>query len=129
MFDFLKKKEDPNRKLLREQFENITSTLRSSDNLVQIAAGNSINIAYSMFLKQHLSSNEFQLLPINEQFTYIKKLTDMEDKLVKNGDVPVLLGFCLFKMWIGSMVERDTELMHKFSHEIIYFSEKSDLSV
>ncbi len=36
MFGFGKKKEDPNRKALREEFETVTTVLRSADNLTQV---------------------------------------------------------------------------------------------
>ncbi len=51
MFGFGKKREGSNRKALREEFETVTATLRSADNLVQVAVGHSINMASSFFTR------------------------------------------------------------------------------
>ncbi|CEO38673.1 hypothetical protein [Photobacterium kishitanii] len=129
MFGFFNKKEDPNRKILREQFEATTTALRATDDLVQMAVGHSINIANSIFVKRYSSLSEFQQLPKNERVLYIRKLTDMENKLAEKGDHHTLLGFSLFKMWVGAAAEIDTELMDLFSNQLAYFSKKGDLPV
>ncbi len=100
MFGFGKKKEDPHRKALREEFEEFTSTLRSANNLAQVAVGHSINIASSIFHQTFSGPNEFQRLPMSERISYINKLTDMEDKLnLERNDPYSSLGIGKFKMF------------------------------
>ena len=128
MFGFGKKKEDPNRKALREEFETVTTVLRTADNLTQVAVGHSINMANSLFHKMYSSPSEYQRLPKSERISYINKLTNMENKLQEEkGDSHSALGFGLFKMWVGAVAEDDTELMQQFSNELAYFSKKGDL--
>jgi len=130
MFGFGKKKEDPNRKALREEFESVTTALKSADNLIQVAVGHSINMANSLFHQTYSSPSEFQRLPMSERISYINKLTDMENKLKEEkGDPHSALGFGLFKMWVGAVAEVDTGLMQQFSNELAYFSKKGDLPI
>ncbi len=129
MFGFGKKRENLNRKALREEFETVTATLRSADNLVQITVGHSINMASSFFHQVYSSLGEFQQLPYSERISYIEKLTDMENKVREEmGDPHASLGVALFKMWVGAVTALDTELMEQFSKELAYFSRKGDLS-
>lgn len=128
MFGFGKKKEDPNRKALRQEFESVTSALRTADATAQIAVGHAINMANSLFHKSFSGVNGFQDLPKSERISYINKLTDMESPLKSKGDMPASLGFGLFKMWAGAAAELDAELMNQFSRELAYFSKKGDIS-
>ncbi len=128
MFGFGKKKEDENRKALRQEFESVTTALRTADNTVQIAVGHSINMANSLFEKSFSGAKGFQELPKSERISYIGKLTEMETSLKSKGDIPASLGFGLFKMWVGAAAELDAELMSQFSKELAYFSEKGDIS-
>ena len=130
MFGFGKKKEDPSRKALREEFEAVTNALRLADNLAQVAVGHSINMANSLFHQVYSSPSVFQRLPKLDRISYINKLTDMENKLKEEkGDLYSALGFGLFKMWVGAVAELDTELMQQFSNELAYFSKKGDLPI
>lgn len=66
MFGFLKKKEPPGRRELREEFEKFTNALRRADDVTQMAVGHSINMANSMFIKRFGSINAFCQQPANE---------------------------------------------------------------
>jgi len=128
MFGFGNKKESPNRKALREEFEMVTTGLRSADNLIQVAIGHSINMASSIFHQRFSSPSEFQQIPTSERYEYINKLTNMENKLrYENNDECGAMGFALFKMWVGAVAELDTDLMQQFSNELAYFSKKCHL--
>jgi len=130
MLGFGKKKEDPNRKAVREDFETVTTALRSADNLTQAAVGHSINMASSLFHQIYSNPREFQRLPMSERISYINRLTNMENKLKEEkGDPHSALGFGLFKMWVGAVAEVDTELMQQFSNELAYFSKKCDIPI
>ena len=78
MFGFGKKKEDPNRKAFREEFETVTQALRQADDLTQIAVGHAINMANSLFLQAYNTPSDFQKLPKAQQIEYINKLSNME---------------------------------------------------
>jgi len=126
MFGFFKKKEQPGRRELREEFEKLTSALRRADDITQIAVGHSINMANSMFIQRFGSPDAFCQKPTSERIEYIKSLTAFEEKMSQQ-DPSVALGFCLFKMWICVLSEQDHELMSQFSKELGYFSRKGDL--
>ena len=116
MFGFGKKKEDPNRKALREEFETVTKALRQADDVVQIAVGHAINMANSIFHQTYNSPSEFQKLPKAKQIEFINKLTNMEVGLREEKNDPhSSIGFGLFKMWVGALSEKDTELMNQFN--------------
>lgn len=128
MFNFGKKKEDPNRRALREEFESVTKDLRQADESVQIAVGHSINIANSIFHKSYSSPSEFRQLPNSQRIEYINRLTSMENQLREEKNDPhSSLGFGLFKMWVGALSENDSDLMKQISAELAYFSDKGDL--
>lgn len=130
MLGFGKKKEDPNRKALRKEFESVTQALRQADAVVQIAVGHAINMANSIFHQAYNSPSEFQALPKPQQIEYINKLTNMEVGLREEKNDPhSSIGFGLFKMWVGAVSENDTELMNQFSSELAHFSRKGDLGV
>jgi hypothetical protein len=128
MFGFGKKKENPDRKAFRDEFETMTARLRSADEVVQIAVGHSINLAFSLFRQTHATPQAFKRLATSEQFAYIGKLTDMENRLRdEKGDMAASLGFGLFKMWVGTLASNDNELERQFSDELAYFSKKGNL--
>ena len=130
MFGFAKRKEDPSRKALREEFETVITTLRSTDNLVQVAVGNSIKMANSIFHQAYSSPGEFQRLPKSERISYINILIDIENQLrEKKIDRHAALGFRLFKMWVGAVAELDSELMQQFGKELAHFTKKNDLPI
>jgi hypothetical protein len=130
MFGFGKKKEDPNRKALREEFETVTRALHQADDVVQVAVGHAINMANSIFHQAYSSPSEFQRLPKAKQIEYINKLTNTEVGLREEKNDPhSSIGFGLFKMWVGALSENDTELMNQFSSELAHFSKKGDLGV
>lgn len=128
MFGFGKKKENPDRAAFRDEFETTTARLRAADSVMQIAVGHSINMAFSMFHQTHATPKAFKQLATAEQFAYIGKLTDMENRLRdERGDVAASLGFGLFKMWVGTLASNDNELERQFSDELAYFSKKGNL--
>ncbi len=130
MFGFGKKKENPSRKALREEFETITAALKQADEIVQVAVGHAINMASSIFHQTHNSPSDFLRLPKSERIDYINKLTIMEIGLKdEKGDPHSSLGFGLFKMWVGALAENDTELMDQISAELAYFNKKGDLGL
>lgn len=130
MFGFGNKKENPNRKAFREEFETITQALRQADDLTQIAVGHAINMANSFFLQAYNNPSDFQKLPKAKKIEYINKLSNMEIGLREEKNDPhSSLGFGLFKMWVGALSEDDTELMNHFHSELAYFSRKGDLGL
>lgn len=127
MFGFGNKKEDPNRKAFREEFEAVTKALHQADDAVQIAVGHAINMANSIFHQAYSTPSEFQKLPKAKQIEYINKLTNMEVGLREEKNDPnSSIGFGLFKMWIGALSENDTELMKQFNAELAHFSRKGE---
>lgn len=130
MFGFAKRKEDPSRKALREEFGTVSTALRSADNLVQVAVGNSIKKANSIFHQAYSSPGKFQRLPKSERISYVNMLIDIENRLrEKKVDRHAALGFRLFNMWVGAVAELDTKLMQQFGDELAYFSKKNDLPI
>lgn len=127
MLNFVKNEEErPERKALREGFSQLTKTLRNSDDLSQMVAGNSINVANSSFLQTHSSAEGFRSLPKQEQLEYIDKLSAIEHELSET-DPEAALGYKLFKMWVEVLAANDDELIEIFSKELAHFGEKGDL--
>lgn len=130
MFGSGKKKEDPNRKAFREEFETVIHAVYQADDLAQIAVGNAINMANSLFLQAYSTPSDFQKLPEAKQIEYINKLSKMEVGLREEKNDPhSSIGFGLFKMWIGALSKNDTELINQFSSELAHFSRKGDLGL
>lgn len=122
------KKEDPNRKAFREEFEQVSRGIRQADEAVQVAVGHAINMANSMFHQSFTDVADFQRLENRERIQYIHKLTHVEESLRdEKGDLPSSLGFGLFKMWVGAVSENDADLVKKFGAELAFFSQKGDL--
>lgn len=122
------KKEDPNRKAFRKEFEQVARSIRQADETVQAAVGHAINMANSMFYQTFSDVADFQRVSNQERIQYIHKLTHMEESLRDDkGDLPSSLGFGLFKMWVGAVSENDDELAEKFGAELAHFSQKGDL--
>ena len=130
MFGFGSKKENPDRKAAREEFESTCRQLRGADEVVQIAVGHAINMANSMFMKTFGSADGFRRIPDPQKFEYMAKLTHAENTLRdEKKDIASSLGFGLFKMWVGMLTARDTELVAAFSQELAFFSRKGDLGM
>lgn len=125
MFGFFKR-EDPNRRAMRLEFETVTRQLRTADPLAQMAVGHSINMANSFF-RQRYTATSFQALPSSEQLAYIHSLTGMETELQREHPT-ASLGFGLFKMWVGALMAKDEPLMAQISKELAHFSQLGDLS-
>ena len=127
MFGFFKR-ENPNRRAMRLEFETVTRQLRTADPLAQMAVGHSINMANSIF-RQRYTASSFQALPSDEQLAYIHSLSAMETKLqAELSDPTASLGFGLFKMWVGALMAKDEPLMAQISEELAHFSKLRDLS-
>jgi len=127
VFGFGRKKEDPNRKAFREEFESTTKKLRTAPEESQMALGHAVNLAHSLFAQRFDSPEAFRSAPSQVRHDYIAKLTVMEDKLREEKDDPAgSLGFGLFKMWVGALSAGDSELIEQFSSELAYFSRKGN---
>jgi len=124
MFGLFKKREPQERIELRKEFEKITKAVHGADSPVQVAVGYGINMANSLFIKRFSTVDAFVSLPREESASYIKSLTQFEEKM-SSQDPPTAIGIGLFKMWIGVVAERDEELATQFSKEISYFSRKA----
>ena len=130
MFGFGRKKESPERREAREEFESTCQRLRSADETVQIAVGHAINMVNSMFIKTFASVDGFKRIPDEHKFDYLRKLTVAENSFrEEKKDMATSLGFGLFKMWVGMVTARDTELIEAFSRELAYFSRKGNLGI
>lgn len=128
MFGFGNKKEDIHRKAAREEFDKVTSNLRASDEIVQIAVGHAINMANSIFHQNFSSVDNFKQLPKTAKIAYIEKLENMENRLLQeNKDQVSAIGFGLFKMWVVAVTESDNDLMQKFNRELSFFSKKGEI--
>ena len=128
MFDMYKSEAKyREREASREEFDQLTRTLRDSDDLSIMVVGNAINMANGVFLQTHTSAAAFMRLPRHEQAAYIKTLISTEDEL-REDDPETALGFGLFRMWIGALISGDQELIKSFSHELVYLGEKGDLT-
>jgi hypothetical protein len=130
MFGFGSKKENPERKAAREEFETTCRQLRGADEVVQMAVGHAINMANSMFMKTFESVDGFNRIPSSQKFEYIAKLTQAENTFRdEKKDMASSLGFGLFKMWVGMVTARDTELIDAFARELSVFSRKGNLNI
>ncbi len=128
MFDLYKSEaESLERAACREEFDQLTRTLREFDDLSQMVVGNTVNMANSYFRQTHSSAAAFMLLPRHEQMAYIQALKATEDEL-REGDPETALGFALFRMWIGALILGDEELIKRSSYELVYLGEKGDLT-
>ncbi|MDP2787017.1 MAG: hypothetical protein Q8O79_02940 [Pseudomonadota bacterium] len=102
MFGFGTKKESPERRAAREEFESTCRQLKGANEIVQMAVGHAINMANSMFIKTFGSVDGFRRIPDAQKFDYLRKLTDTENSLrEEKNDMASSLGFGLFKMWVG----------------------------
>ena len=130
MFGFGSKKENPERKAAREEFESTCRRLRGAEEVVQIAVGHAINMANSMFVKTFGSVDGFSRLPNSQKFEYMAKLTNAENAFRdERKDMASSIGFGLFKMWVGMITARDTELIESFATELSFFSRKGNLGM
>lgn len=125
LFGLFQKREDPDRKAFREEFEGTVRQLKTAPVESQIAIGDAINYGYSLFVQRFGSPEQFQKAPLPERNAYIASLTAVEHQLRdEKKDLPGSLGFGLFKMWVGTVSENDTELMKQLSKELAFFSKK-----
>lgn len=126
MFGFFKKRENPHRAGLRDDFLRVTTRLRAADPAIQMAVGHSINMANSLFIQRFGSIAVFRGLPKPEKYKYIEALTNAEEKMTKEKP-QAAVGFALFKMWIGALTEDDEDLLQEFSAGLAELSRKGDL--
>ena len=127
LFGIFKKKEDPNRKAFREDFEGTVRQMKSAPVEFQIVLGHAINLAHSMFVQRFGTPEKFQRAPLQERNAYITSLTTVENQLrEEKKDLAGSLGFGLFKMWVGTLSENDAELIQQFSRELAFFSKKTE---
>lgn len=128
LFGLFKKREDPDRKAFREEFEGTVRQLKTAPVESQIAIGEAINYGYNLFVQRFGSPEQFQKAPLQERNAYIASLTAVENQLRdEKKDFAGSLGFGLFKMWVGTVSENDTELMKQFRKELAHFSKKAEV--
>lgn len=123
---FSKKAEPPGRKEFRAEFETVTTRLRKTDEVTQMAIGHSINMAHSFFAQKFGDTKSFRALSADEKHSYIQSLTAMEEKMMQK-DPHAGLGFGLFKMWVGAVTANDEDLVKEFSNTLAFFSKKGNL--
>jgi hypothetical protein len=115
------------RREAQEEFDATCQKLRVAPELAQVALGHAINQAHSMFIGRFGSVGAFSKLPSEEQFAYMESLSTAALAFMREKkDAPSSMGFDLFKMWVGMVVARDTELIDKFARELAYFSKKCE---
>jgi|TARA_R100000501_G_scaffold17056_1_gene31397 hypothetical protein len=128
MFGFGRKKEDPDRKVVREQFESVVKALRQADAASRVAVGHTINMMNSMFHQTYGGVDGFLRTPKSQRNEYMQKLSNMEVVFQEEKQDPLSsLGVALFKMWVGSVSEQDNELIGKFSRELEILSKEGDI--
>jgi len=72
----------------------------------------------------------FERIPSTQKFEYLAKLTEAENAFRdEKKDMASSLGFGLFKMWVGMVTARDTELVDAFARELAFFSRKGNLGM
>jgi hypothetical protein len=125
MLGLFGKKEHPERKQLRLEFEKATSALRTADELTQTVIGHAINMTNSMFARRFGSVQGFTALSLGDKVACMQQLTAFEARVAEK-DPHMRLGTALFKMWIGALAEDDTELVQKFAEELVVFSRKGE---
>lgn len=115
MFGFLKKKkEDPDRKRAREEFDEIMQLVLSQDIAKRAAVGHVINMANGLFRSRFNNVQLFMSCGQDEQIDYLRSLQDLQDKLPEH-DIASILGFNLFTKWVTAMVMGDKELLVLFT--------------
>lgn len=115
----------PERRIVREEFDKITSALRKADEQVQVIVGDGINTASQLFLKGFSSIETFKKLSYEEQVQHLKNFNNMESEVSKN-EPQKALGYNLFKKWLMAVVQSDPELIEIFGKELAHFSKKGE---
>lgn len=128
MFGLFKKRENPHREELRNDYVRVTTMLKAADPTIQMAVGHSINMANSIFMERFGGIANFRSLSKSEKLKYIEALTSAEEKMAKE-QPHAAVGFALFKMWIAALTEEDEELLQRFSNGLAELSRKGDLPV
>ena len=123
---FNRNKENPGRRVFREEFNESIQALTKADKVTRMAVGHSINMANSALCKTFGNIVGFQEIPKTEQLAYVNKLKDLEEALLEKDPLSGL-GVGLFKMWLATVVENDEELMTLFANELAILSSEGDL--
>lgn len=126
MFGLFRKRENPDRERLRQDFARVMTKLGQAENLIQVAVGHSVNMANSMFTQRFGSVAAFRKLPKKKKIEYITALSRAEEAFAKE-QPHTSVGFALFKMWVGAVTEDDEELIQEFSKGLESLSKKGDL--
>ena len=110
-----------------EEFTQIINVLREADRSVHIAVGHGLNMARAFFYHRYRGVEEFKNIPRWEQLNYLTKLEAKEEEIGKK-DPQAAFGVGLFKMWIASVIQDDTESMQCFSQQLGWLSQTGELS-
>ncbi|KDM92463.1 hypothetical protein [Photobacterium galatheae] len=127
MFGFFKKrkkKESPQSEAKNNNFFVIAQAIRKSEPAVQIAVGDSIRLAQSMFKVSFPSRSFFQDLPLNEKVDYLDKLVSFENALNEKGDKISAFGFILFRLWLVALIDTDSDAFSAINEELEYLCKK-----
>lgn len=127
MFGLFKKKEDPDRKRSREEFDQLMKMVMQRDPLDRMAVGHAINMVNTLFYQRFGSLQGFMRKGKSEQNTYLQQLREMQES-VPQEDVATYVGMNLFIKWVASIVMEDKELMVLFTEGISLISEEGDMS-
>ena len=126
MFGFFKKREDPQRKIFREQFEKVVSKLRDAEPTDRAFVGHAINLAHSEFIRRFASVAAFKSLPDAEKMPYIEALSEAERKFMEKGDLQSALGLKLFGDWAAMVASGDEALARQFQEAMEGMSREGD---
>ena len=122
VFGFLGKREHSERRFVREEFEKMVKSLRTADPLTQGAVGHTINLANSMFHLKFGSLAKFDALPTSEKMAFVAVLTRTEELAAERNQPEAMIGYALYKKWIGAVAIGDKTLAQQFSDGLVELS-------
>lgn len=127
MFGLFKRKSHDKLNMLIDEFFETAHAVRNKDKTVQVAVGNGINLANSMFNKTFSDISLFQKLNDAESSDYIKKLGLTVEEIAKK-DMYTATGFRLFQIWLVLNYEGGCTSEKNINKELSQLSKIGDLS-
>ena len=124
---FEKSRGSSQRQEVIDEFTQIIKVLKEADKSVHVAVGNGLNMARAFFFRRYHDVEEFRKIPRWEQLNYLTKL-GVEEKEIGEKDPQAAFGIGLFKMWIASVIQDDTESMQCFSQQLGWLSQAGEPS-
>ena len=117
MFGLFKERKSDDQ-VLEEEFNGVLSAFDKAPEVNKLAIAYMLAFCWKLFNSKFGSQDEFKRSSRDQQFDYLRSLTSLESKLVKDGKKLEAVGVALMKMYLAPLMEGDDDMALRMAKKL-----------